>query len=92
MSIAKVIAHAWSDPDFKAKLLSDPEAALTENGYTTPENKTLKVIEDSDDTVHFVLPKAPSELGQISMDELEKLAGGTPATGTCATSEASCPC
>ncbi len=30
MTIARVIAKAWRDEDYKTKLLSDPHAALTE--------------------------------------------------------------
>ena len=37
MTIAKAIAHAWTDAGFKAKLVSDPHAALAEHGVEISE-------------------------------------------------------
>ena len=34
---ARVVAKAWANPQYKAKLLSDPEAALAEMGYQLPD-------------------------------------------------------
>ncbi len=43
---ARVVARAWADPEFKARLLSDPEAALAELGYRLPETTPkLDVVE-----------------------------------------------
>ncbi len=36
MTFAKVLARAWSDDAYRAKLLSDPRAALKEVGVTIP--------------------------------------------------------
>ena len=77
MTIQKVIACAWTDADYKAKLLSDPHAALAEHGIEILAGTTIKVIENTTDTQHLVLPVAPVETGNASMDELEKIAGGT---------------
>ena len=35
---ARVVAHAWSDPAYKSRLLNDPDTALAELGYRMPEN------------------------------------------------------
>ena len=46
---ARVVARAWADPAFKARLLSDPEAALAELGYSLPETTPkLDVVENTD--------------------------------------------
>ena len=37
----------------------------------------MKVVENTTDTQHLVLPVAPVEVGNVPMDELEKIAGGT---------------
>ena len=76
MTIDKAIARAWTDADYKAKLLSDPHAALADAGVEAPAGTTIKVIENTADTVHVVLPVAPTEIGSVSMEDLEKVAGG----------------
>ncbi len=76
MSIAKVIARAWRDPAYKAKLLSDPHAALAEAGVEVSAETKLNVLEDTDDITHLVLPAAPNKTSALSNDELEKIAGG----------------
>ena len=81
MTIQKVIARAWTDADYKAKLVDDPAAALAEAGVEVPAGTKMKVVENTADTQHLVLPVAPVETGDVSMDELEKIAGGTDACG-----------
>lgn len=52
---ARVVARAWVDPGFKARLLADPRSALDEMGYTLPEATTqLAVLENTED-VHFLV-------------------------------------
>ena len=70
----KVVAKAWADPDFKAKLLADPKTVLKENGLEFPEDVELRVVENTDKLVHLILPPEPT--GQLSEEELEKVAGG----------------
>jgi hypothetical protein len=70
----KVVAKAWSDEDFKAKLLADPKTVLKENGLEFPEDVELRVEETTDKIVHLFLPPEPT--GQLSEEELEKVAGG----------------
>ena len=71
---AKVVARAWSDEAFKAKLKSDPHATLAEHGVAVPPGMTVKVQENTADTFHLVLPQAPE--GELSEADLEKVAGG----------------
>ncbi len=80
MTISKAIARAWSDPEFKAKLLSDPSTALAEAGIEVPAGTEVKVVENTADIQHLVLPAAPTEAREMSVEELEKLAGGEEAT------------
>jgi nitrile hydratase len=44
---ARVIARAWSDPDFKNRLLADGAAAIAELGYGGDEGHTMVVVENS---------------------------------------------
>ncbi len=56
--------------------MSDPHAALVEAGVEVPAGTTIKVVEDTADTRHLVLPVAPGDAGELSAEELEKVAGG----------------
>ncbi len=85
MAITKAIARAWTNADYKAKLLSDPHAALAEVGVEVPAGTTVKVMENTADTQHLVLPVSPAAVGELSSEELEKVAGGggPPASDAC---------
>ena len=73
-AFAKVVARAWSDDAFKAKLLSDPRAVLAEYGVEVPPGVTVEVVENTGERLHLVLPVAPE--GELSEQELERVAGG----------------
>lgn len=51
---AKVVALAWTDPEFKARLLADAPKAIAELGFDSEESHALQVIENTD-TVHNVV-------------------------------------
>lgn len=74
-TLSKVVAKAWSDPKYKAKLLSDPSAALAEVGVTVAPGHTIKVVEDTATVQHFILPQPPKS-GELSEEELASAAGG----------------
>lgn len=48
---ARVVARAWTDPDFRKRLLADGLAACAELGLGGPETEKLHVVENSP-TVH----------------------------------------
>ncbi|HWW45704.1 MAG TPA: nitrile hydratase subunit alpha [Acidimicrobiia bacterium] len=48
---AKVVARAWVDPDYKARLLTDGTAAIAELGFGGPEGDHMVVVENTP-TVH----------------------------------------
>ena len=53
---ARVVARAWANPEYKARLLSDPEAALSEMGYELPDpTPKLGVVENTGDVHHLVV-------------------------------------
>jgi hypothetical protein len=70
----QVVAKAWSDASFKKKLLADPAAALKASGLEVPRGLQVKVVENTDQVLHLVLPAKPR--GEISDSDLEKVAGG----------------
>ena len=75
----KVVARAWRDAAFKAKLLADPHATLKESGVAVPEGVTVKVVENTDTHHHLVLPPKPT--GELSDKALDGVAGGTSSGG-----------
>ena len=54
MNGARVVARAWVDPSFKARLLADGSAAISEFGFGGPEGSHLVVLENTP-TVHNVV-------------------------------------
>jgi nitrile hydratase len=44
---AKVVARAWTDPEYKARLLSDGTAACAELGFEGPQGEYIVVVEDT---------------------------------------------
>ena len=68
-----LIEKAAMDEAFRARLLSDPKAAVEEElGLTIPADFTLKVYEDVPDTTHLVLPP----LAALDESDLVQAAGG----------------
>ena len=69
----RLLAKATGDETFRARLLSDPKAAVQDElGLTVPAGFTIKVHEEAADTSHLVLPP-PAGLDEA---ELALAAGG----------------
>jgi nitrile hydratase len=47
MNGAKVVARAWTDPDYRQRLLDDGTAAIAELGYSGPQGEHIVVLENS---------------------------------------------
>ena len=41
---AQVVARAWTDPTFRARLLADGSSAVAEMGFTGPEGDTVRPV------------------------------------------------
>jgi len=52
---AKVVARAWSDPDYKARLLSKGGKAIAELGFTGRQGEDMIVVENTDRTHNMVV-------------------------------------
>lgn len=76
--VGKVMAQAWADAGFKARLLADPKPAITEaTGLTPPDSMTIRVFENTPQQVHLVLPANPkSASAELSDEDLDQVAGG----------------
>lgn len=92
----RLTSRAMNDPDFRQQLLDDPQAAVRDElGMSMPSEVTIKVLEETPDTLYLVIPAtmeaAPS--GELSDAELGAVAGGGDwASGsTCPLTCRSCP-
>jgi hypothetical protein len=73
----QLIQRAERDDEFRARLLSDPRGAITEQlGVELPDTLNLKVIEENPNEVILVLP-AKSQSGALRDEELAGVAGGS---------------
>jgi hypothetical protein len=68
----KVIAKAWSDGDFKKRLLANPAEVLKSEGLKVPPGVQVKVVESTDELFHIILPPKPRE--ELSEEDLKAIA------------------
>jgi nitrile hydratase len=54
MNGAKVVARAWTDPEYRARLLDDGTGAIAELGFKGPQGEHIVVVENSS-AVHNVV-------------------------------------
>ena len=75
-ALAQVFAACWKDEALKARFMADPKAVLAEHGMDVPANIDVNVVENSDNTVHITMPKAPAGATELTDEELASAAGG----------------
>ena len=51
---AKVVARAWTDPDYKQRLLENGSAAIAELGFSGVQGEDMVVVENTDDVHNLV--------------------------------------
>ena len=52
---ARVVAKAWTDPEYRARLLDDATAAIAELGYIGRQGEHMVALENTPDTHHMVV-------------------------------------
>ena len=71
---AQIVARVWADEDFRARLRSDPRAAVAEEtGVVIPESIGVEVVEETPEKGYLVIPVNRVE---ISDEQLEVAGGG----------------
>ena len=72
---AQVIRKAWSDPDFKTRLLADGNRALADIGVEVPAGMQIRIVADEPGIQHYVLPMRP-ESAELTDEHLDAVVGG----------------
>lgn len=52
---ARVVARAWTDPDYKSRLMRDATAAIAEMGFSGAQGEHMVVVENTPDTHNLVV-------------------------------------
>lgn len=79
-----IIVKAWRDERFRKNLLKDPKKAIEEEfSIVVPKDMQISVHEESDNSLHLIVPSVPSNFSSedLSDDELKEVIGGVLATG-----------
>ena len=56
---ADIVVKYYSDPDFKARVDADPTRVLKAEGLEIPEGATVKLLFNTEQLLHLVLPALP---------------------------------
>jgi hypothetical protein len=73
---SELVGKAWADPAFKKRLLSDPAAALKEQGVAVPRGVQIHVHENTEKALNLTLPAKPSS-EELAEEELLSVAAGS---------------
>ena len=57
---ARLVARAWTDPAFKARLIADPKSACAEMGIDATSINEFVVLENTDKVRHMVVCTRPA--------------------------------
>lgn len=74
-----IIVKAWRDENFRQKLLKNPQKAIEEEfAIEVPKGVKISVHEESETSVHLIVPSLPSNFmaEDLSDDELKDVIGG----------------
>lgn len=80
---ANIVAKAWSDPEYKKRLLANPVAVVEEElnairpGIKLPQTLQVFVHEETPNALHITLPMNPQDYAATASDEwMDDVAGG----------------
>ena len=75
---AKIVKRCWENDAFRKEFVGDPAGCFVKY-LKAPKAQLPKITvhEEQPGTWHIVLPARPAKAGELSDEELEKVAGGT---------------
>ena len=72
----KLVAKAWTDANFKAKLLADTKTVFRDHDIEVPDGLEVCIVEDSKKKKYFILPPGP-----LNVTAREQLGSSTGSVG-----------
>jgi len=69
----QLLIDLFADPQLMARFKEDPKAVLNERGYKVPDDVEIKVLEDTENLRHFVIPYLGMDV-PATAEELEQRA------------------
>ena len=74
-AMGQIVARAWADPAYKARLLSDATSVLKDEGIDYGPGIEVRVVENTDNVRYVTLPLPPRET-ELSEEQLSRVSGG----------------
>ena len=68
------VSRLFSDQALRARMLAEPASVLQEQGIGVPSGAELRVVEDSADVCHIIMPPSPN--ATLADSSMEAVAGG----------------
>jgi hypothetical protein len=73
-----LIQKCWKDAAFRKEVVSNPKGMLERYvGQKLPEQVQIFIHEEDVNTLHLSIPPSPSNVTELSEEDLERVAGGT---------------
>lgn len=73
------VSRLFSDQALRARMLAEPASVLQEQGIDVPPGAEFRVVEDSADVCHVIMPPSPNAtLADSSMESVAGGVGGVP--------------
>jgi hypothetical protein len=74
---ASLVERAWSDSDFRQRLLRSPRETIeAELGLTLPPGVEIRVLEETPTLSYLVIPLSPTEVEERELSQEELAAAG----------------
>jgi hypothetical protein len=79
---AKIVKRCWEDEAFRKEFTADPAGAFVKY-LEVPKDSLPKIVvhEEEPGSWHIVLLPRPANVGELSEEDMETIAGGTSAAG-----------
>jgi hypothetical protein len=74
--VLRVINKCWHDKEFKRRLVADPAKILEAEGIFLPEGVAVRVIADTENVMHLVLPADATGHPASADDSIKTSDGG----------------
>ena len=81
-------AQYHESPALRVRALAEPRAVLAEHGVSVPPEADVRIVANTAETVHFIMPPDPNAL--LADEDLAAVAGGISTGGRTASCIISC--